>query len=231
MTDKEYLDKISTIEIHAEILLGILRYTPVKNRYDEDKFKIELTKNLKFQNQTDFELLRACIDLIEDSQYAINEVYEYGLITKPESNGEMYLRLYGVLNAVYLQQGAVIDLIRLFNLSNQKEIKLSLKSLKIIHIRNKIASHATSFKIPNTKNDVDFYKLAQSTIDKWGKSILIVGKDDSEEIDLILNMKEFSREIEKILNEIIEKELYSRSFKNEHFEWLVFRHQYIKNYR
>lgn len=64
-----------------------------------------------------------------------------------------------------------------------------------------------------------------------GKRLLIVGKNDSEEIDLIENMKVFTKEIEKILEEIVAKELYTRKFKNEHFEWLEHRHKYIQNYR
>lgn len=230
MTDKEYLDRKSTIEIYTEILLGILRYTDVKYQ-NETQYKNSLTKKLKFEKVTDFELLRACIDLLEDTQYAITEVYQFGLETKSNSHGEKYLRLYGVLNATYLQYGAIIDLIRLFNLPNQKEIKSSLKSSKIIELRNKIGSHTTNYSIPNTKKETNFFKLSQSSISTLGDNLLIVGKDDYEEIDLIPNMKLFSKEIENILEIIISKELYSRKFNSECFEWLKYRHDYIKSYR
>jgi len=231
MTDKEYFDKLSTIAIYADILLGILRYTRVKERNDENKYALELTKNLKFEKITDPDLFRACIDLIEDSQLAIDEFHSNGLITNDENFGERYLRLYGILNAIYLQLGAILDLIRIFNLPNQKDIKTRLNSLKIIEIRNKIASHTTNYKIPNRKNEKDFFKVAQSTIDQWGNSLLIVSKDDSEVIDLKPNIESFTTEIKKVLEEIIQKELYSRLFKKEHLEWMQERHQYIKNYR
>lgn len=229
MTDEEYLSELSSIEIYAEILLGILRYTNVKTNNDEEKYKIELTKKLKFEKQTDPELYRSCIDLIEDTQYAINEVFEHGLITKTEHQGEMYLRLYGVLNAYYLQLGAVIDLMRLFNFKNQKEIIKTLKASKIIEVRNKIASHTTSYNIPNSNKEIDFFKLAQSTLSKWGNDILIVGKEDHEEINLIPIMKNFTEAIESILERIVEKELFTRTFKKEHFEWLEFRYNFIKS--
>lgn len=229
--DKEYLDKLSTIAIYASILLGILRYTNVKERNDEEKYLIELTKNLKFEKITDPDLFRACIDLIEDSQFAIDEFYRHGLVTNDNNLGERYLRLYGVLNATYIQLGAILDLIRIFNLPNQKEIKSELNDLKIIEVRNKIASHTTNYKIPNTKNGKDFFKLAQSTINRWGNSLLIVSKDDYEEIDLKPNIEKFSSQIERVLENIIQKELYSRSFKKEHLEWMQERHQYIKSYR
>ena len=230
MTDEEYLSLHSRIEIYSEILLGILRYTSVKNIYEEEAYKKELTKKLKFEKLTDPDLLRACIDLIEDSQYAIDNVYKNGLYKKEDDLGEMYLRLYGVLNASYLQLGAVLDLNRLFNVKNQKAKKEKLKSLKLIEIRNKLASHATSYNIPNS-NETDFYQLAQSTLSKWGNNILIVGKDNSEEINLIETLKEFTKEIEINLEEITKKELFSRKFKKDHFEWLEFRYNFIhKNY-
>lgn len=228
MTDEEYLSQLSTIEIYAEILLGILRYTNVKTYNDEQKYKAELTKKLKFEKQTDFELYRSCIDLIEDTQNAINEVFENGLTTKLEHQGEMYLRLYGVLNAYYLQLGAVIELMKLFNLKNQKDIIKNLKLSKIIETRNKIVSHTTSYIVPNSNKEIDFFKLAQSTLSKWGNGILIVGKESSEEIDLIPIMQIFTKEIENILEEIIKKELFSRTFKKESFEWLEFRYNFIK---
>ncbi len=228
MTDEEYLSLHSRIEIYAQILLGILRYTPVKNIYEEEQYRKELTKKLKFEKITDPDLLRACIDLIEDSQYAIENVYKNGLCKKEEDLGEMYLRLYGVLNASYLQLGAILDLNRLFNVSNQKIKKEKFKSLKLIEIRNKLASHTTNYNIPNS-NEIDFYKLSQSTLSKWGGNILIVGKDNSEEVDIIEILKEFTKEIEMNLEEITKKELFSRKFKKDHFEWLEFRYNFIHN--
>ena len=71
MTDKEYLDSTSTVGIYAEILLGILWYVPVKNFSDEEEYQSKLTKVLKFEKNYDPDLFRACIDLLEDSQYAI----------------------------------------------------------------------------------------------------------------------------------------------------------------
>ncbi len=231
MTDKEYLDKQSTVAIYAEILGGIYRYTPLKERYDEKKHKIELARNLKFNKISDPDLFKACIDLIEDSQFAIDEFNLNGLITNHDTFGERYLRLYGILNAVYLQLGAILDLIRLFNVSDQKQIKNRLNSLKIIEVRNKIASHTTNYKIPNTKNEKDFFKLAQSTIDQWGNSLLIVSKDDSEYIDLKQKLNEFTKEIMNVLKLIVNNDLYNRQFKQEHFEWMQYRNNYIKNYR
>ena len=141
MTDEEYLNLRSNIGIYCEILLGVLRYIPVRNYQSEEDYKKILNRNLKFENNDDHHRLRACIDLTEDTQFAISEFYENGLKTKACNDGEMYLRLYGVLNAIYLQMQSAIGLIELFKIPNKKKITQELKALKIIDVRNKIGAH------------------------------------------------------------------------------------------
>ena len=227
MTDKEYLNSFTFVEFYAMLLREVLRLVSIKNRFDEEKFIKEITEKLKFQNQTDFRLFEACIDLLEDAESAINEVEKNGLITSADHFGEMYLRLYGVLNAHYQQMNTVIDLIRLFNFKNQKELTAKLKTLKIIELRNKLASHTTNYAIPNTKKESDFFRLAQSSISKRGHNLLIVGKNGSETVDINPMMEEFRNEIIKILDLIINIGIYKRSFKKEHFEYLDFRYKYL----
>ena len=141
MTDEEYLNLRSNIGIYCEILLGVLRYIPVRNYQSEEDYKKILNRNLKFENNDDHHRLRACIDLTEDTQFAISEFYENGLKTKACNDGEMYLRLYGVLNAIYLQMQSAIGLIELFKIPNKKKSTQELKALKIIDVRNKIGAH------------------------------------------------------------------------------------------
>lgn len=104
-----------------------------------------------------------------------------------------------------------------------------MKSLKIIEIRNKIASHSTNYQ-DNDKNS-NYFKLAQSSLSKSGKNISIVGKNDVdiESFDLPILLLDFTKKIEFYLDQIIEKELYSRSFRKDLFEWMEYRHIFIKN--
>lgn len=230
MTNEKYLEQKSNIHIYCEILLGFLQYTEVKVELTQENYDKMLCKKMKFQNHYDLKQFRSCIDLLEDTQDAINEVQESGLTTKFNSHGEMYLRLYGVLNACWLQTEAIIDLTRLFNLKTQFEIKNKLKSFKIIEVRNKIASHTTNYKIRNIeKGEIDFFRLTQTSINKWGNKLHIVSsKSVSEEINLIDIMKEFTHQIERILNEIVQKELETRKFKREPLEWLLERFNFIQ---
>ena len=204
MNNEQYLNSFTYIEFYAMLLREVLRLVSIKNRYDEKKFVIEITSKLKFQKETDFRLFEACIDILEDTELAINEVKKNGLITKSDYFGEMYLRLYGVLNAFYQQMGAIIDLMRLFNLTNQRYLINHLKNLKIIELRNKLASHTTKYSLTNSKNENDFFRLAQSTICKRGNNLLVVGKDSSETIDINPMMEEFNVE-EDALRQLIEE--------------------------
>ncbi|MGX5683269.1 hypothetical protein ACWKWW_01815 [Chryseobacterium cucumeris] len=114
---------------------------------------------LKFEKNYDPDLFRACIDLLEDSQYAIDKVFKNGLITESNSHGEQYLRLYGVLNAYYIQLGVITDLVRLFDLDGQKQIRTDLKSAKIIELRNKLGAHTTSYLHPGEEEEPNFYRI------------------------------------------------------------------------
>ncbi len=227
MTDEEYLSQISKVEIYCEILLGILRYTNVKTYPTEEEQIKQLTKKLRFQNLYDHDLFRACIDQMEDAQYAINEFLENGLHVSENRQGEMYLRLYGVLNACYLQVGVITDLVRLFNFQNQKRIREQLKKTDAIELRNKIASHTTSYIDKN--NNFHYYKVAQSSLDKKANRILIVrSNEEADYINLTKYVREFTTTIELYLEQVISKELYSRTFKKAAFEWMKFRHDFIK---
>lgn len=220
MNRQDYFNSKSKIELYADILLGFLRYVPIKNSNpSQEEYDKEITKKLKFSNTTDYKLLRACIDLLEDTQYAILAVKANGLKTKDNHFGETYLRLYGVLNAAYLQLGATIDLMKLFNIKDFKTKKQILKSCKLIELRNKIGSHSTNYKHDDKKKD--FFKVAQSEIDKWGSNMLIVGKDGHEKVDLIENIDLFSTQIEVILEEIVSDVIQNRKFKKEHKAWLM----------
>lgn len=66
---------------------------------------------------------------------------------------------------------------------------------------------------------------------KSGKNISIVGKNyvDNESFDISMLLLDFTTKIEFYLDKIIEKELYSRRFRKDLFEWMEYRHIFIKN--
>lgn len=50
-----------------------------------------------------------------------------------------------------------------------------------------------------------------------------------EHVNLTQYILNFQTSAEYYLEQIIDKELYSRTFKKEAFEWMKFRHDFIKN--
>ena len=226
MTDKELLDNLSKVEIYCQILLGILRYVPAKEKKSEKKFEEVVVKNLKLKNYKEVILTRACIDNLEDTQYAINECFKNGLGIDKYNWGEMYLRLYGVLNAYYQQMFCLFNLIRLFNLANQAEIKNKFKNLEIIKLRNKIASHTTNYVDDfKDKKNFDFYRITQTSLTKWSKNLSIVSyKDKHKEINLVTLMSAFTSSLESELHNLCERKINSIfKQKSEIKSWLLFR--------
>ncbi|MEO9952763.1 hypothetical protein [Nonlabens sp.] len=233
MTDEDYLRKLNSIEIYCEILLGVLRFISVKNYSDENEYYEILKKNLKFENIDDHLRLRACIDLIEDSQNAITEFNKKGLIPNPENQGEMYLRLYGVLNAVYLQMQAVIELLELFKMPNKKKINNEFRALKIIEVRNKIGAHTPNYNIEKGSRKTESYRLAQTTITKWGDQLMLFSSlDKIEKFNLKQLINEFSKLVELQLDTISAKVIKSLFPNNsEKKQWMVDRLHFVRNKR
>jgi hypothetical protein len=76
------------------------------------------------------------MDVVEDSELAI-DAYSTGNVR--EKDGERCLRLYGLLQALFLQQDAVINLCE--SLKIQKKIEDYPKLKEIREIRNDSAGH------------------------------------------------------------------------------------------
>ncbi len=136
------------------------------------------------------------------------------------------------MNAYYLQLGVITDLVRLFDLDGQKQIRADLKSAKIIELRNKLGAHTTSYLHLGEKEEPDFYRIAMTSIDKWGSNLSLIGrKKEIEEVNLIATMRQFTEQVEAVLDKIVGKELDRRQFKKEHLEWLKLRYDYLKQER
>lgn len=65
------------------------------------------------------------MDIINDSLLGIESFCKYGVDgpTKYDDFGEKYIRLYGVLNATYIQQQSLLNLHRIANVPNIRELE------------------------------------------------------------------------------------------------------------
>ena len=102
---------------------------------------------LILKEQKDWFFICTALDVIGDTTLAIKNFLEYGMEGPAVINddGEKYLRLYGVLNATYLQQEAIRVLYRKINLQKSKNVERKIEDLKIRDIRIKIGSHSSDY--------------------------------------------------------------------------------------
>ena len=163
--------------------------------------------NIKFgiDKQLNHFIIKACIDLLEDTEYAIENYERFGLNgpTKYDNTGERYLRLYGLLNAVNSQKSIVITLYEILKVPYKKEVIKKLQKIKIIDTRHMVASHSVDY-FSHERNEKDFFRIGMTTIRGKGEDILIVSKNKSISVDLVKELKEFKLIINQELLKILE---------------------------
>jgi len=87
----------------------------------------------------DWNYICVSMDIVDQTNAAIRNFLLFGLDgpTKYEDVGEGFLRLYGVLNATYIQQEAIKQICKRFGLEADEEVN----AIPIRDIRNKIGAH------------------------------------------------------------------------------------------
>jgi hypothetical protein len=115
--------------------------------------KPSIRKLLKLNDDSDWGFLTAAMDIIDDASAAISNVEHFGLDgpTKYDEIGEKYLRLYGLLSAIYNQQRAVIRMCKIMKVSNPSRIKDAFDDLTITHLRHKLAAHSVGYANQRTR--------------------------------------------------------------------------------
>ena len=97
-----------------------------------------LWKLLRLNKEEDSTSLWTAFYIIGDSSLAIQDFTSGGAGT--------YLRLYGLLNAVYIQQNAMLRLFKLMNLRDLKSATNLVKGLQIRRLRHKLGAHSLDFR-------------------------------------------------------------------------------------
>lgn len=234
LTDEQYLQSMNTKHILGEVFLGVLRHVPVEEAKDEEHFNRALQKALGFQRQADCKLLRSAIDLLEDTQGAIDEVKERGLYvsTRPfTQQRESYLRLYGVLNAVYLQARSIKELMRMFGYSKCGQYWDALRNHPLFKARNAIGAHALDNQEDlHNRATVTHNRLTQSSLSKWGKSLTVISdRSGVIDVNLMEEIETYEQLSTGILLELAETVVRNRFTKNtEDKEWLNLRLRHVR---
>jgi hypothetical protein len=202
-------------------LLLLQKGIPKGSNYGLEEIRIKS----KLEGKYDFKKLRSCVDLIEDTEEAIIEFYIYRLSTdsKRARLGERYLRLYGILNTVYLQMQAIIELSELVKYPNKKNIQQSFKNLKITELRHIVGAHtinyvpssSTKFQVKEgTKNS---FRITQMDLKADGSNVTLVDVFGGyEEVDLFDEVLKYLTNSQVILIQITEKYINTLFKENKH---------------
>lgn len=204
--------KLTTKEKCAMLLLSCMNwgYSNLNGLIDEVKVK----KKLKFQHECDILRFRSCIDLIEDSEKAIICFSNYGLVKfSPDDEDdleEIYLRLYGILNAIYLQINAIIEIHEICKIPNKKNIIKKFRCHRIFELRNIMGAHTSNFEdlsdyMPPNFNRNSF-RITRMHLNAKG--------DNLHAVDSFGNLKEFN--LYKLImsyNKLSEQILYNGCYE------------------
>jgi len=183
----------------------------IRGFINKPRKQFNLLKNRKFWNQ-----LCSSLDVIEDSDLAI-DAYINSEFSKDD--GEKYLSLYGVLQALFLQQNAATNLCESLGLPNNLIANPKLKEIR--DIRNDSIGHPT--KRGNYKS---YHFISRVTITKSGFQLISDyenNKTTFRDILVIDLIKEQRKYLSKILKKVIkflkaEEKAHKEKFKMEKLE-------------
>jgi len=110
-------------------------------------FRETVIKKLKFSKPDDWNILCSLMDVLGDTELAKENFVKFDLSgpTRILDYGEQYLRLYGIVNAIYLQRSAILSLVELVKLKDKKKIVKKLDGLKLLEFRHIAGAHTTDF--------------------------------------------------------------------------------------
>jgi hypothetical protein len=145
--------QLSWCELLSEVNDLFIKITRNKIfKKETDDFLSHVQQCLKLNKKEDWNYILASEDILEDSNEAISNFLRFGISgpTKYNDLGEKYLRLYGMLNATYLQQQAICNLYKFFQCPNFPKKKEQIDTLQIVSIRHKLGAHSANYKDPET---------------------------------------------------------------------------------
>ncbi len=176
-------------------------------------------------NLDDWNILCSAMDVIGDTTLAIQDFLDQGI---GQDKGEKYLRLYGLLQAVYLQQDATMSLYkiikRLFDTQNNLKDweKFSVEKWELLRrYRNLSVGHPIECKTFD-KGATKRSFISRTSLSSDGFHVLVWDKvqntkDRFEQVDLSALLKAYKLEAQSILLSIekfLEKGLIDPTFAN-----------------
>jgi len=171
-----------------------------------------------FDSDKGWKFLTSCLDTIGDSHFAI--VYfmnaKIDSIGNTMTGGEQYLRLYGVLSAVYIQQKSIIKLCALFKVDSLNDIKDDFDKQDITFLRHSISAHPTNFNDSNVKVS---FKIDRCSIDNKGDLSVRDDSNNAKIYNIFDSIEKYlilaEKTLEKVCLKMIENTYKTANSKKE----------------
>src|SRR3989338_4132355 len=195
----------------------------IRDLINNTRKKFTLLKNLKFWNQ-----MCSSLDVIGDTDLAIET---YCKAEFPQEDGRKYLQLYGVLQALFIQQDAVEHLCE--SLSMPFKIKSHQGLLDIRNIRNESIGHPTK---KGRKEELKTYHfISRPTVSKQGFQLMTCCENGKTKFQNIV-IDEIIRKQHKVLSDILqslikklcsEEQAHKQRFKMDKLEGIFSQAHYF----
>lgn len=165
-----------------------------------------IRKSLRLNKEEDWAFICTAMDVVGSASLAITNFLSFGLDgpTKYDDAGEKYLRLYGALNATYIQQQAVLTLFKLNQVSNPDKAKEKIECLRVRDVRHKLGAHSNEY-LNRDANKKESYVLTRLTLAGFNCEFLNNETSEHTMVDLKSDIEEHLKLMVELLDETYEK--------------------------
>lgn len=215
------------IEITKVYIIKCKKYMKYENNKNIIQDRVYIIREFVTQRRIQDKLLEnkpfylqlcSCMDTVSDNQQAI-DAYVAKIDETTDNIGEVYLQVYGLLQSIFVQQDASIDMAKSLNITDYIRNYPALFDIR--EIRNQIAGHPTNYMRKN-KQGQSYNTIIQCSLTK--KSFEILSYDSQaghatkkiKVANVIHDQQLYIVEIlDKILNEIKKRDKeYRLKFKD-----------------
>jgi hypothetical protein len=214
-----------------EIVNSIVQRIDFEKLDNEGKsFLTKAKERLCFDSDNGWKFLTSSLDIVGDSQFAITTFLNHKIENGSKFNtGENYLRLYGLLSAVYIQQQAILKLFDLFKTGEIDELKKGFDDLEITFLRHCISAHPINYNKDGSKVS---YKIDRNSLNDNGLLSVRDESNTAKTYNVFDSLNEYIYQAEKCLV-VISKKVISNCYKTakEKFGELNSKLELIENSR
>ncbi len=172
------------IRQYESLIRDIINEFALNFNHSSKSFKTSAKEKFKFETENGWGILTSLLDVIGDTELAKNHFSQFGVDRKNTAQtGEQYLRIYGLLNGIYLQKSAVLHFLELVKYPNKKELINTINKLEILKLRNIAAAHTIDYFDYGLKNSYHIVRITLPSILVMQPNNTLKGYDIKKLID------------------------------------------------